>query len=195
MPNLCYIGGGGEIAYWLELKSNFEAFKITFPMLLLRNSVLITTKKQVEKATKLNLSWDDLFLNQQELFNSKTKELSQLNIDFSILKENLIKQFEALHKIATETDKSFIGALKAQEIKQIRGLENLEKRLLKAEKKVHSDKLDRILLLQKELFPNQMLQERKLNFSEYYLAFGNILVETLFTKLNPLENYFNIITF
>ena len=193
LPNLCYIGGGGEIAYWLELKSNFEAFKITFPMLLLRNSVLITTKKQVEKATKLNLSWDDLFLNQQELFNSKTKELSQLIIDFSFLKENLTKQFEALHDIANQTDKSFIGALKAQEAKQIKGLENLEKRLLKAEKKVHADKLDRILSLQNELFPNQTLQERKVNFSEFYLESGQELIDKLLKSIKPLEHIFRII--
>src|SRR5690606_802686 len=41
LPNLCYIGGGGEIAYWLELKSYFEAVKVPFPILLLRNSALL----------------------------------------------------------------------------------------------------------------------------------------------------------
>ncbi|HEX9825521.1 MAG TPA: bacillithiol biosynthesis cysteine-adding enzyme BshC, partial [Flavobacteriaceae bacterium] len=41
LPNLCYIGGGGELAYWLQLKSNFEANKVTFPMLLLRNSAVL----------------------------------------------------------------------------------------------------------------------------------------------------------
>ena len=41
LPNLCYIGGGGEIAYWLELKSMFEAMQVPFPILLLRNSVLV----------------------------------------------------------------------------------------------------------------------------------------------------------
>ena len=25
LPNLCYIGGGGELAYWLQLKSYFES--------------------------------------------------------------------------------------------------------------------------------------------------------------------------
>lgn len=33
LPNLCYIGGGGEIAYWLELKSFFESAQVTVPML------------------------------------------------------------------------------------------------------------------------------------------------------------------
>jgi len=29
LPNLCYIGGGGELAYWLQLKSNFGKSVIT----------------------------------------------------------------------------------------------------------------------------------------------------------------------
>jgi bacillithiol biosynthesis cysteine-adding enzyme BshC len=194
LPNLCYVGGGGELAYWFELKSNFEENKITFPMLLLRNSVVLATQKQVAKAAKLNVSWDDLFLHQQELSNSKTKELSQLTIDFSGMKENLVKQFEALHEIAKQTDKSFTGAVKAQEIKQIKGLEHLEKRLLKAEKKVHAEILDRILVLQNELFPNQTLQERNANFSEFYIESGPELITTLLKKIDPLEPHFRIIT-
>jgi uncharacterized protein YllA (UPF0747 family) len=195
LPNLCYIGGGGELAYWLELKSNFEANNITFPMLLLRNSVLLATQKQIEKADNLNLKWSDLFANQNVLINTKTKELSQFNIDFSEQKEHLRKQFEALEAIANQTDKSFIGAVKAQEAKQIKGLENLEKRLLKAEKRVLNDKLNRITTLQNELFPNQSLQERKANFSEFYLEYGDVLISRLLTELKPLENHFSIISF
>lgn len=194
LPNLCYIGGGGEIAYWLELKSSFEENNITFPMLLLRNSVLLATKKQAEKADKLELSWSDLFSNQRVLLDSKTIDFSPFKIDFSEQKEHLKKQFENLYTIANQTDKSFIGTVKAQEIKQLKGLENLEKRLLKAEKRVHIEKLERIVSLQNELFPNQILQERKANFSEFYLEFGNTPIEELLTELNPLSQEFKIIT-
>lgn len=194
LPNLCYIGGGGELAYWLELKSNFEENNITFPIMLLRNSVLITTQKQAEKADKLELTWRDLFSKQRVLLDSKTKDFSQFTIDFSEQKEHLKKQFINLHIIANQTDKSFIGAVKAQEIKQLKGLEHLEKRLLKAEKRIHTEKLNRITALQNELFPNQSLQERKANFSEFYLEFGNTLIEELLTKLNPLSQEFKIIT-
>lgn len=194
LPNLCYIGGGGEIAYWLQLKSNFEANAVTFPILLVRNSVLLAKEKQNHKADKLNLSWADLFSNQQELFNNKTRVFSEFQIDFSEQKEHLKQQFEKLEAIANQTDKSFIGAVKAQQTKQIRGLENLEKRLLKAEKRVHSEKLEQIILLQNELFPNQSLQERRANFSEFYLEFGQELIEKLLQGLNPLEPNFTIIT-
>ena len=192
LPNLSYIGGGGEIAYWLELKSYFEANKITFPILLLRNSVVLATEKQVEKINKLGLTWKELFLNQQELFTTKTKEFSKFKIDFTEQKEHLKKQFEKLSAIADETDKSFIGAVKAQEVKQTKGLENLEKRLLKAEKRVHTETLERILLLQNELFPNQSLQERKANFSEFYEAFGSDFICKLLEVLKPLNQDFKV---
>ena len=194
LPNLCYIGGGGEIAYWLQLQSTFEANKVTFPILLVRNSVLLVTKKQTIKADKLSLSWENLFSNQLELFAQKTKEFSKFNLDFSEQKEHLKQQFEKLLLIANQTDKSFIGAVKAQQTKQIKGLENLEKRLLKAEKKMHADELERIIELQNELFPNQGLQERRNNFAEYYNEYGQEFIDKLFTQLKPLEPSFTIIT-
>ena len=194
LPNLCYIGGGGEIAYWLELKSNFEENNITFPMLLLRNSVVLSTKKQMDKANKLGLNWQELFLNQDALVNLKVQKYSEFTVDFTSQKEVITKQFAALYKIAESTDKSFIGAVKAQETKQLKGLDNLEKRLLKAEKRVHSERLNRIVSLQNELFPNNSLQERSVNFSEYYFEFGSKLMEELLRELNPLSQEFKIIT-
>lgn len=193
LPNLCYIGGGGELAYWLELKSYFEASDIPFPILLLRNSVLLATEKQAKKADKLNLSWKDLFSKQQELMNAKVKAFSEFSIDFTAQKAFLRQQFDNLNKIAEQTDKSFTGAVKAQEVKQIKGLENLEKRLLKAEKKKHQEELERISDLQNELFPNQSLQERILNFSEFYLGYGEVLLDKLFEELQPLEHEFKIV--
>ena len=190
LPNLAYIGGGGEIAYWLELKSNFESQNVTFPILMLRNSFVVATEKQKEKIEKLHLSWSELFLPQEELTHQKTKELSIFNINFSEQKETLRKQFSELLKIAEQTDKSFIGAVKAQEAKQIKGLENLEKRLLKAEKRVHTEKLERITAIQNQLFANGSLQERKNNFSEFY---SKKFINDVILLSNPLNTYFKII--
>lgn len=193
LPNLCYIGGGGELAYWLELKSYFESSKVAFPTLLLRNSVLLATEKQAKKADKLELSWNDLFLKQFDLKNKiVTKESSQ-KLDFSEQKQFLVAQFLKLEEIAKQTDSSFIGAVKAQQAKQIKGLENLEKRLLKAEKRQYADKLERVTHLQNELFPNQSLQERTANFSEFYVESGSSLIDQLFDVLKPLEHKFEVV--
>ncbi|PKB17779.1 bacillithiol biosynthesis cysteine-adding enzyme BshC [Flavobacterium sp. 5] len=193
LPNLCYIGGGGEIGYWLELKSFFDTVKVTFPMLLLRNSVLLTTEKESKKADKLNLTWSDLFSKQTALINRITQKLSDYPINFAEQKEVLRKQFDTLLQLANHTDKSFLGAVKAQETKQIKGLNNLEKRLLIAQKRKFHDELQRIIDLQNELFPNQSLQERQANFSEFYLENGEHLIPKLMNQLKPLENNFNIV--
>ncbi|MEZ4791968.1 MAG: bacillithiol biosynthesis cysteine-adding enzyme BshC [Gelidibacter sp.] len=193
LPNLCYIGGGGELAYWLQLKSSFEVQNVTFPMLLLRNSVLLITEKQKEKLKKLNLAIKDLFLNQDDLMAKVTKQVSDIDIDFTPQKEHLKKQFEALYQLAEQTDKSFKGAVAAQEVKQIKGLENLEHRLLKAQKRKLEDVLERVRSLQDELFPRQSLQERNMNFSEFYLEYGEEFISELARHLQPLQSEFLVL--
>ena len=193
LPNLAYIGGGGEIAYWLELKAMFDFHNVTFPMLLVRNSGIIITEKQDEKRKKLKLSWEDLFTNQQDLVTKKTQQFSELQLDFSEQKLHLKMQFENLYQMAAKTDQSFLGAVKAQEAKQLKGLNNLEKRLQKTEKKAHKQELERIIQLQNELFPNQSLQERKCNFSEFYLNSGNTFIKKLTETLKPLSECFFIV--
>ena len=193
LPNLCYIGGGGELAYWLELKSSFNAMNVAYPILLPRNSALIVTEKQQKKLAKLNLSVADLFLKQSSLINKKIREISNIEIDFSAQKTLLTAQFKTMYEIASQTDESFIGAVKAQEIKQLKGLENLEKRLLKAQKRKLKDHVERMTQIQNELFPGQSLQERNLNFSEFYLEYGEALIPMLIKDLQPLKMDFSIL--
>ena len=193
LPNLCYIGGGGEIAYWLELKTMFEAMEVPFPVLLLRNSALVITEKQNEKLQKMNLSVADLFLKQSPFINKKIREISNIDIDFTPQKTLLSAQFKTLYNLAEQTDKSFLGAVKAQEIKQKKGLDNLEKRLLRAQKRKLEDQVQRMAEIQNTLFPGQSLQERNLNFSELYLELGEDLIPTLMEALEPLRLEFTVL--
>jgi uncharacterized protein YllA (UPF0747 family) len=86
-----------------------------------------------------------------------------------------------------------LGAVKAQEAKQKKGLDKLEKRLLKAQKRKLKDHVVRLTDLQNQLFPNQSLQERQLNFSELYLEYGQQLKHHLFDALDPLKQEFLVI--
>jgi uncharacterized protein YllA (UPF0747 family) len=149
--------------------------------------VLVMSEKQRKKTEKMNLTLEAMFMEPSELINQKTRELSTLRIDFSKLKLTLHNQFDELNELASQIDPTFNGALKVQETKQLKGLEKLEKRLLKAEKKIHHEKLQRIIQFQQELFPGGGLQERVLNFSELYLEHGDELKRKLLVSLNPLE--------
>jgi len=190
---MCYVGGGGELAYWFQLKDYFESVSIPFPMLLLRNSVLIMSEKQEDKLKKLNENVSSLFLNQHDLEVKHTHHLTEVDIDFSEQRNHLKKQFEHLFELAKQTDQSFLGAVGAQEKKQLNGLDTLEKRLLKAQKRKLKDELERLTSIQDQLFPKESLQERTVNFSELYLQYGDSLLDEIKKELDPLVGKFTIL--
>ena len=193
LPNLCYIGGGGEMAYWFELKEYFEKVNVPFPILLLRNSVQVISEKQENKLHNLNINFEEIFINQYKLLSKKVVENSDIKISFNDKISFLENQFKELKEVAVKTDVSFLNAVNAQERKQIKGLENLQKRLLKAEKKRQSDLVTRITSLQNELLPNESLEERQRNFSEYYIEYGPSFIKALKSTLKPLQLEFTVL--
>jgi bacillithiol biosynthesis cysteine-adding enzyme BshC len=195
LPNLCYVGGAGELSYWFELKSMFEAMNVTFPVLMLRNSVLVISAKQGRKLEKLNVEVKDLFLEQNSLINKKIREISNIDIDFSPQRNHLKQQFAGLYTLAGQTDDSFLGAVKAQEVKQLKGLDHLEKRLLKAQKRKLQDHVTRLATLQNELFPARGLQERHQNFSDLYLELGEELIPALLENLQVFPKDFMVLRY
>ena len=193
LPNLCYIGGPAEISYWLELKSVFDKENLIFPLLLSRSSAVIIRKKIRESLEKYNIKIEDIFLSRQDLKNKLTLSFSKNKIDFSDLKIQLNKQFSELRKISKKTDKSFIGALNAQEKKQFNGLDMLEKRLLKSEQKIHEQKISKIMTLLDEISPNDNLQERIFNFSNFYKDYGKNTIDIIKNNLDPLDQKFSVV--
>ncbi|GEQ86705.1 putative cysteine ligase BshC [Patiriisocius marinistellae] len=192
LPNLCYTGGGGELAYWFQLKDYFKSVDVPFPVLLLRNSALLIPSKVSEKLQKMDVKIVELFKKQHQLQTDFTKKISKIKIDFTTQREHLKQQFESMYDVAEKTDASFRGAVEAQETKQLKGLDNLEKRLLKAQKRKLVDQLGRLTALQDELFPKQSLQERNTNFSQFYLEYGGSLLNTLKDDLKPLALEFSV---
>ena len=193
LPNLCYIGGGGELAYWFQLKDYFKSMEVTFPILLMRNSLLLVPQKISKKLEKLNESVENLFLDTCDLEKKYAQDLSTININFIPQRNHLQQQFKDLYELVKQTDVSFLGAVKAQEKKQLNGLDKLEKRLLKAEKRKFKDQIERLITIQKYLFPEEKLQERMINFSEFYLDYGENLINHLKKAIDPLCHKFTIL--
>ena len=194
LPNLCYIGGGGELAYWLELKSYFDSQKVTFPILLVRNSAVLVSQKLSDKIARLDLHIQDLFLKRTPLINKKIRQISNIELDLQSFKDKLEDQFSELEALVSQTDRSFEGAVAAQRQKQFKGIDVLEKRLLLAQKKKLVDHVERLSVLHESLFPGDSLQERQMNFFEFYLIYGQDLLPELFNLLDPLEQEFSWIT-
>jgi len=194
LPNIAYIGGSGEIAYWLQLKSFFESQDVLFPVLIVRNSVLLLNQKQKSRLEKLEIEYKELFRPLYELVNKNIMEHSETDIDFLDYESQLRQIFKELHTKAAGTDMTFGNMVKAQEKKQLDGLEKMKKRLTKAEKKKQSERVERIELIYGELFPQGNLQERIINFSQFWVEHGEGFVKEALDEIHPYDFRFIIKT-
>lgn len=193
LPNIAYIGGGGEIAYWLQLKSVFENYKVLFPMLVVRNSMLIVPNALKHKAEKYNLLSSEMFRPASDFKNIFTEKQSHLFAELKTLEKSLLKQFDSLEKIASQTTDSFGKMVKAQEQKQIGGFKKMHKRLLKSEQKRFDEEIQKIDEIYAYFFPENNWQERVINFSEFYTTNGSELFDNIYKNLDAFDSSFNIL--
>jgi len=183
LPNICYVGGPNELKYWMQLKTYFENNNIQFPILKLRHSAYILDKKISKKITKSDVEIKYFMGKLDDLINFKINSLSKLKLNFDSLKNTLSNQFDDLRRVSIKTNESFIGALNAQEKKQIKGLTDLEKKLKKAEQKNHETELNNIKSIYESLHPKGIDQERYLNFGNFYSFKGQELIDYIIDKV------------
>jgi uncharacterized protein YllA (UPF0747 family) len=69
-------------------------------------------------------------------------------------------------------------------------LDNLHKKLLRAEKKRNTTQLRQLEEIKNGLFPNGSLQERYANFIAFYLEYGTGFIENLVQELQPFDYSF-----
>ncbi len=134
LPNIAFIGGGGEIAYWLELKEVFGNVNVPYPLLIVRNSFLLIRNDLQLIADKLNLSNIDLFKKEQDLLNELVKKESTLQLSLNKEKEQLTFLYQRLQDISGKIDITLIQHTAALYTQALKKIEALEKKMLKAEK-------------------------------------------------------------
>lgn len=193
LPNLAYIGGGGELAYWLELMQTFEHFNINFPMLILRNSALFIDKKMDAKWKNTGFSNNDLFEPFDTLSKVFINKNEQTQIDFSEHRNHLQNLKDRLEQEALEIDANLKQPLEAEFTKMQKSLQNLEQKMIRAAKRKSSEPLNQIQNIQHKLLPNGGLSERYDNFMPYYLKWGDAFFDALFEHFDCLEKQFLVL--
>ncbi len=185
LPNLAYIGGGGELAYWLQLKQMFTANKVEFPVLVLRNSAIIIDNGTQKKIEKLNLSLTDIFKSEEELIKAFVK--AENEIEFNTETNQLTEIYTAIAEKVKLIDASLEGTVNAELQKSLKSIDMIDKKLVRAIKNNEEVTINQLKAIKDKLFPNGSLQERKDNFIYAYLLLGETFIDDLMNVLNPLE--------
>lgn len=193
LPNIIFVGGGGELAYWLELKTVFEKAGVAYPLLMLRNSFSIASAKLSQKQLSLQLTDADLFLPEHQLISQYVEQHSEYQLHLNKEKEILKAYYDQLNKTASLIDptlKDHINALSHQALKKV---DELEKKMKRAEKRNFSTAAHQIQSIKQALFPGNSLQERQENLASFYARYGPEIIDMIYQASGDLSPAFGLI--
>lgn len=194
LPNIIFIGGGGELAYWLELKELFVHYKVPYPIQVLRNSFLILEKKWKEKIDKLGFSIEEIFLPELELIKNFVTRETDKKVELNGTLSATEQLYESIKKQAASIDitlEKHVDSLKTVTLHRLR---ELEKKMLRAEKRKFADQHRQIHVIKEKLFPGDGLQERIDNMLYYYAKWGADFIQKLYEHSLTLEQQFVVLS-
>lgn len=195
LPNVAFIGGGGELAYWLELKNVFATAGVPYPVLVLRNSFVWVEEKRAAQLADMGLDLADLFLPMHDQMNKITRVKSEHPTSLEKELTAMREVYASIECAACNIDNSLKQHVQALRTVALKKLEQLEKKMLRAEKRKFGQEAERLELIRKELLPNNNLQERVENMSLMYSRYGSEIMDIILEHSLSLEQQFGIIKY
>lgn len=192
LPNLAYAGGPAEVVYWLQLKKVFDHFHIPFPVLMPRNFAMVIDQPVSRKFEKTGLDYQYLFEEKNFLFNQWIVKNSVHELTIGKEMQAISSSFTSIKKKGELIDPTLIKYIDAQAKRTQNSLEKIEQKLLRAEKRLHSDKLKQLESVKDELFPKGSPQERVDNFLNYYQKDPQF-IQSCLDSFDPFDFRFNLL--
>ncbi len=192
LPDIIFVGGGGEMAYWLELKPLFHHYRVPFPVLVLRNSFLLVRNNLRLKMEKIGISPETIFKPAEELMEEYVRIHSHRQLSLEKQLQDLRIFYSTVKSISGEVDKTLEQHVEKLEAQALQKLEELEKKIIRAEKKNHEEVRRRIYDIREALFPLDNLQERIDNFIPWYALYGKKYFDELLLHSPALEQVFTL---
>lgn len=194
LPNLVYVGGPGEVSYWLQLKQVFEVHQTPFPMVNLRNSVVVFNPYMNRLRTRLNLPDALLFGRPEDMRVAALSKFRPTNeagtaalIDAAI--QALIDETEPL-------DNTLSATLVHRKKEWDDFFTHYAAKLRKSKSALERKRLDELEQLRQWCMPGQAPAERVNNIL-HYLA-GNdheAFLNQLYQHLDPMAPSIKRMTF
>lgn len=194
LPNLAYIGGPAELVYWLELKKVFDHFEQPFPILMPRNFALVVDAPTDRKMKKTGIDLKMFFAQKNFIYNHWVLQNSTQELTISKEMKQVSALFENLQARATSIDTTLSQFVGAQAQHTANALNRIEQKMLRAEKRRHTEKLQQIEAVKDALFPNGNLQERTDNLLNFYPA-DSTFIKQLLSHFDPFDFRFHTLIY
>jgi bacillithiol biosynthesis cysteine-adding enzyme BshC len=184
LPDIAYVGGPGEIAYWLQLKDVFKTYNTFLPVIFPRMFSGIITRQQCAKLEKAKIALAELFLPEFDLKQLVVSRSVQEEVSIDNQVQSIIKAFDEISSIASTIDGSLQSWAQAEKAKVLKQLEDIEKKLRKVEERKHEEAIKSVLTIREKILPNGKLQERQESVFTFLVNDAD-LIQKLYRSLDP----------
>jgi bacillithiol biosynthesis cysteine-adding enzyme BshC len=186
LPNVAFVGGGGELAYWLSVKPIFDLHQIPYPVLLLRQSFVLFDKETSKKFEKLFIPIQNYFGEQAAFEYGIARLVSSSWPDLTQPKDDLKNSYQAIAEKVKAVDASLVNHVNALQNAAQQKIEALEKKLARAIKKRSEASIRQADKIRSVILPDGGFQERKIHGAEQYARFGKGLLDVLYNHVDTL---------
>jgi uncharacterized protein YllA (UPF0747 family) len=154
---------------------------------------LLIRKNWRMKIEKAGLTPATIFKQEEELVADFVRSHSnhQLNLDAEM--NEMRRFYSSLKNISGAVDKTLEQHVEKLEAQALQKLEELEKKILRAEKKNHEEIRHRIHEIREALFPLDNLQERIENFIPWYAEYGSSFIKEIHQQSLTIEQEFIVL--
>lgn len=187
LPNLCYIGGWGELSYWLQLKGVFAHFGVNFPLLLPRMSATIVPRSVKKAWEDKKLATSDFKAPLHEVYRKYMPQIWD-STAFLTQSAEILTQIDALKAlIEDELSHTLARSGEALKVKTARYLKSLEKKALRVMRHKHPRAFDEIKELKFKIQPDGLVQERILSLASFPEFAPEDLIKLAWEHCDPLN--------
>lgn len=192
LPNVAYVGGGGEVAYWLQLRWLFQGLQVPMPVVVLRTSAQLMSQADAERIQDLGLGPADLFQPIDVLNAKLAASLSSVDTDLTKEHADLSVIYAALAARAKAIDPTLEASVLGEGQRAMKGLEAIGAKLMRAAKRDQEQALSRLAKIHDRVLPGGGLHERRDNFMPWYVQQGPAFLNKLLA-LDPLEKQLSLV--
>ena len=154
---------------------------------------MIADEKFNSKLLRLGISHKEIFKKTEELKKNYVLKHSEHTLHLNDEWKEFSCLFEKIKLRTYKIDPTLSPSTEAVKARLHKALSNLEKKLIKAEKRNHEAALSQIEGLRRKFFPDESLQERTENFGPLYVKYGDKLISELINNFHPLDFKFTIL--
>ena len=186
LPNIAYVAGPGELAYFGQMKSLYEVFDRPEPFIIPRLSATLVEPAIARVLDQVPLQWMEFSGRIEDLEKDYLRRSNAPDIDKLFGKWN--KRFaefkEELKSDIAGIDPTLSGAVDSSSAAFFKEIGKLKGKAIKAVKSDQDIQIKRIHRIQQNLFPDREWQERKIAFIYFMNKYGMDLWDLVLDMLD-----------